>query len=98
MRSRDIGVSVVAVAAAFLALQGTPDVSVQLRWYVRLPSQSPVLTTRRCSSTLDLSCARLFYHTWQPLPTTAVVAPLHGRVQGAAELVPPESVGVDDRE
>eukprot|EP00752_Nemacystus_decipiens_P004113 g3763.t1 len=34
MRARDIGVSVVAVTAAFLALQGTPDVNIQLHWYV----------------------------------------------------------------
>lgn len=32
MRARDIGVSVVAVTAAFLALQGTPDVDIQLHW------------------------------------------------------------------
>lgn len=32
MRARDVGVSVVAAAAALLALQGTPDVDIQLRW------------------------------------------------------------------
>ncbi|CAM9885048.1 unnamed protein product [Ectocarpus sp. 6 AP-2014] len=34
MRARDTGVSVVAVVAGFLALQGTPDVDIQLRWMV----------------------------------------------------------------
>ncbi|CAN0448153.1 unnamed protein product, partial [Ectocarpus sp. 12 AP-2014] len=34
MRARDAGVSVVAVVAGFLALQGTPDVDIQLRWMV----------------------------------------------------------------
>ncbi|CAM9996371.1 unnamed protein product, partial [Pylaiella littoralis] len=34
MRARDIGVSVVAAAAALLALQGTPDLDIQLRWMV----------------------------------------------------------------
>lgn len=39
-RARDVGVVVVAVAAAFIALQGTPDVAIQLRWYV-LPLYVP---------------------------------------------------------
>lgn len=32
MRGRDLLVSVAAISAALLALQGTPDVNIQLRW------------------------------------------------------------------
>lgn len=40
-RARDVGVVVIAVAAAFIALQGTADVAIQLRWYV-LPFYAPL--------------------------------------------------------
>ncbi|CAM9930767.1 unnamed protein product, partial [Scytosiphon promiscuus] len=54
LRARDLGVSLVALTAAFLALQGTPDVDIQLRWMVgerplstdgaNLPVPTPLVT------------------------------------------------------